>query len=133
MYTKEEFVVMYPTFATSMQKPSVTCYPLKHRLYSVLMILSLLWLTVSLPFVFAAQSARAAAEQQHIADEECSNSFANTTEEKTSNNSNTLSEYLHDLPSCYSGDSVSVVYEKCHPSDLYFAFHPDLFSPPPEA
>jgi hypothetical protein len=97
------------------------------------MVLSLLWLTISLPFVYEAQSATVSAEQQELADEECSSAFANTTEEKTHNNTNTLSEYLHDLPSYYGNDSVAVIYEKCHPADLYFAFHPELLSPPPEA
>ena len=100
------------------------------------MMLTLLWLTVSTPFVYAAQMNKGKIEKQQCeksTEEDCDNSFGNTTEEKSEKGLNTLSEYLHDFH-LHEAAFISIVkVYKCHPSDLYFAFHPDLFSPPPEA
>jgi hypothetical protein len=108
---------------------------------SVFMILTLVWLTVSLPFVNAAQqqaieqSSSAASDNPLNSDEEDDNNnpFANTTEEKTSGNFNTLSEeYLHDTH--YFDHYVivpSVEYKLEHVS-TYIAFHGELISPPPD-
>jgi hypothetical protein len=107
----------------------------KHLVSSVFMILALMWLTISLPFVYADQQHQKEIKQSlnlESAEEEC-NPFANTTEEKTEGGANTLSEYLHEL---HNGDHLSITltkYFKCHPSDLYFAYDPELISPPPEA
>jgi hypothetical protein len=65
----------------------------------IFMMLALAWLTISLPVVYSAQQT---AEQKRAAatgtEEENGNPFANTTEEKTSGNSNSFSEeYLHDV------------------------------------
>ena len=60
--------------------------------------------------------------------------LTNTTEEKAGNGINTLSEeYLHHSHhSEYIGIVVKTYY-KCHATDLYFAFHPELISPPPNS
>ena len=94
------------------------------------MMIALAWLTVSTPFVYASQ--------QHIAqkaatDSKGSNPFANTTEEKTESGPNTLSEYLHDAHEHFHYVPAPEGHNKCHSSDLYYAFHPELISPPPEA
>jgi hypothetical protein len=100
------------------------------------MMLALVWLTVSTPFVYAAQEqVNSVGTIQDIStdiDDE-SNPFANTTEEKTESGGNTLSEYLHDMHQHLQYIAVVEKYSKCHPSDLYYAFHPELISPPPEA
>lgn len=108
-----------------------------HRFLScAIMVLALLWLTVSTPFVYSQQQMLL---QQNIeADisielEEEANPFANTTEEKTESGSNTLSEYLHDLHLHEQYTIGLAKFTKCHPSDLYYAFHPELISPPPES
>ena len=111
-------------------------YGLRHFVSSWVMLLALLWLTVSTPFVFAAQQQRSDIQKQLFdptPEEECSNPFPNTTEEKTESGTSTLSEYLHDMAAQEHSFEILESFFKCHPSDLYFAFHPELLSPPPEA
>lgn len=106
------------------------------KLSSLLMVVLLAWLTVSLPYVFASQQAQKEVSKNQLLQlpqEEESNPLTNTTEEKTGNGISTLSEeYLHDAHSEEHHPNIVVKYYKCHPSDLYFAFHPELISPPPE-
>jgi hypothetical protein len=96
------------------------------------MMLALAWLTVSIPFVYNSQQQYQQVTQMETGVEEEANPFANTTEEKSESGANTLSEYLHDMHNQASYDVVLDKYSKCHPSDLYYAFHPELISPPPE-
>ena len=99
------------------------------------MMLALLWLTVSIPFVYSAQqqmSSLTITTDIPVEIDEETNPFANTTEEKTESSGNTLSEYLHDMHAHMHYITVLEKYSKCHPSDLYYAFHPELISPPPE-
>lgn len=105
----------------------------RHKLYSVLMLLALAWLTVSLPFVYADQQAQKEAAQKQYATapiEEDNSSLNNTTEEKTS--SNTLSEYLHDAHTPEHPGSLVIKSYKLHFSDIYIAFHPESICPPPD-
>jgi hypothetical protein len=99
------------------------------------MLLTLAWLTVSTPFVYADQQAQKeiAKQEQKASDDDNSNPLSGTNEEKSESGVNTLSEYLHDIHIADHPSSIVVKYYKCHPSDLYFAFHPELLSPPPEA
>lgn len=100
----------------------------------ILMMLALAWLTVSTPFVYAGQQQVAAQKAAaNGVDTKGSNPFANTTEEKTESGGNTLSEYLHDAPVPFKEAPAQEEFHKCHSSDLYYAFHPELISPPPEA
>lgn len=96
------------------------------------MVVALLWLTISTPFVYAANQIQK--QQIHNqADRSDNNPFSNTTEEKNESSVNTLSEYLHDLHPTEHNFTVLTKYYKCHSSDLYRAYHPELISPPPEA
>lgn len=103
-------------------------------LSAVLMLMALVWLTVSTPFVYESQQIKKelAKQQMDVTDEDY-NPFSSTTEEKSENNVTALSEYLHDLHMAEHPSTIVVKYYKCHPSDLYFAFHPELLSPPPKA
>lgn len=109
-------------------------------LSSIFMMLTLAWLTVSLPFVNGAQQtasqmeATAAGLPADSNDDDNDNPFANTTEEKTSNSSISLSEeYLHDSHSAEQYFAVpSIEYKVVHAS-TYIAFHGELISPPPDA
>ncbi|HEX6180792.1 MAG TPA: hypothetical protein VFZ47_06060 [Chitinophagaceae bacterium] len=117
-----------------MRSTSTSTYCIKQTVSCLIMVLSLAWLTVSIPFVYASQQEIAAeikGEFTGAIDDE-SNPFSNTTEEKTESGGNTLSEYLHDIHSQVLLTTPIVKYSKCHPSDLYYAFHPELISPPPE-
>lgn len=100
----------------------------------LLMLLALAWLTVSLPFVNKAQQVHKELSKQATEDNSNRNNpFGNTTEEKTEGGVNTLSEYLHDTHVLEHHFVIITSFYKCHPSDLYLAFHPDLISPPPKA
>ena len=100
---------------------------------SIIMMLALLWLTVCTPFVNKAYEIKKEISQQHFQGqcEDNSNLFSNITEEKNPN-SNTLSEYLHDT---HHSEKLPIALNKSykgHPTDLYFEYHPELISPPPE-
>ena len=107
---------------------------------AVFMILTLLWLTVSTPFVMASyQNAMKQDKTASIAspltdtEEETANPFGNTTEEK-SHNSNTFSEeYLHDHHAHEYSLSIALQYHKCENAGTYVAFHGELLVPPPNA
>src|SRR4030095_13153657 len=103
---------------------------LKSVISSLFMIMALLWLTISTPFVFAAQQAQQKEIQKQTGSCEDKNPFSTTTEEK--NESSTLSEYLHDLNAANHHFIVLTRIYKCHTSDVYYAYHPELISPPPE-
>ena len=105
---------------------------LKPVISSLFMMLALLWLTVSTPFVFASQRAQQTEIQKQTGSCEDKNPFSTTTEEKNESSVSTLSEYLHDVNSMNHHFTVLTRIYKCHTSDLYYAFHPELLSPPPE-
>jgi hypothetical protein len=96
------------------------------------MIMALLWLTISTPFVFASQQAQQKEIQKQTGSSEDRNPFSTTTEEKNESSVSTLSEYLHDLNSLNNHFIVLTRIYKGHTSDLYYAYHPELLSPPPE-
>lgn len=100
---------------------------------ALLMLLALLWLTVSTPFVYAAQQKQTVVEKSVSATEDDTNPLAGTNEEKSESGVNSLSEYLHECTMPASPAVPMVKWEKCHPSDLYFAYHPELLCPPPNA
>ena len=107
------------------------------------MILALIWLTISLPYTYAAQQKLAkekigmAKEAKGLPGDESNtdenNPFANTTEEKASTNVNLTEEYLHhqDEPLPFSTDKLS--HSHHHSYDVYVAFYGELLSPPPDS
>ena len=103
---------------------------LKSVISSLFMIIALSWLTISTPFVFASQQAQQKEIQKQAGTDK--NPFSTTTEEKSESSVSTLSEYLHDLNSMNHHFIVLTRIYKCHTSDLYYAYHPELLSPPPE-
>ena len=112
-----------------------------HLLSAVFMILALLWLTISIPFVYASQQEHAKENKMASAsiplagnEEESTNPFGNNTEEKTPGNGSSFSEeYLHDHHITDHYFSVSLRYHKCGNADTYIAFHGELIVPPPNA
>jgi hypothetical protein len=109
-------------------------YNLSHVVSSIIMLLALAWLTVSTPFVYAAQQQQEVLAYGH--DTEANddfNPFASTNEEKTEGGNNTLQEeYLHHAHIIEHHYTTLVKYYKCHLADEYIAYHPEFFSPPPE-
>ena len=109
-------------------------YTLRHILSSVFMMLALAWLTVCLPYVSEDQQALKILIEQTNEDapaDDC-NPLSNTNEEKTESGTSLFSEYLHDVTVIEHNFITLSSFYKCHPSDLYHAYHPDLVIPPPE-
>lgn len=99
---------------------------------ALIMMLALLWLTVSTPFVYAANQAVKKELNKTTSFDE-NNPFSNTTEEKNESNPNTISEYLTELFEAEHQYTLVQKSYKCHPSHLYFEYHPQLVLPPPKA
>ena len=98
------------------------------------MLSALAWLTISLPYVNGAQlqvKAKAAQSQEKNSGQN-ENPLTNTIEEKNESAPVSISEYLHEEQAAPSVDVTLVNFYKCHSSNLYYAFHPELISPPPE-
>lgn len=105
---------------------------------AVLMILALCWLTVSTPFVYAAQQQlvklqkmEKAGSQLPGSEEESSNPYGNTTEEKAPNSTSLSEEYIHHNHKIYFFSSIATQYHKGENAAIYIAFHGELLVPPP--
>jgi cytoskeletal protein RodZ len=103
----------------------------------IFMMLSLLWLTVSTPFIYAGQKEMA---KQHATsagsplsenEQENSNPFGNSTEEKTPGSNSFSEEYLHDQHLINQFFSSGLQHHKCDDAAYYIAFHGELLVPPP--
>ena len=105
-----------------------------HRICAVLVMLaSLAWLTVSLPYVNGAQmQLKANSSKASEKTPENQNPLTNTTEEKNETAPVSISEYLHEQEVSTTFSCALVNCYKCHSADVYYAFHPELISPPPK-
>ena len=116
-------------------------YSLFQLCSAVLMILALLWLTISAPFVFEFQQEMAKNSNTSCietampgAEEETNNPFGNGTEEKAPKSINSFSEeYLHDHHRSDYIFSLGLQYHKNENAGVYVAFHGELLVPPPNA
>lgn len=101
------------------------------------MIMALLWLTVSTPFVFHAgqqlkKNQKEITANSPVDNAEESNPFSKTTE-KSSGVINLSEEYLHHSQAA-EHPWFSIITSHWHfNTSLYIAFHEELFSPPPNA
>jgi len=104
------------------------------------MILTLLWLTVSTPFIMSFQEEMAkhglAADASPLSadEDDTNNPLGNSTEEKPCSGSSSISlaeEYLHDTHKAEYLFSITSTYHKCENADAYTAFHGELLVPPP--
>ena len=111
---------------------------------SIFMMVALLWLTVSVPFVYAGQQKIAAEkevckiakqqqqQQDEDGDQSSCNPFGNNTEEKASSGINTLSEeYLHHSEDLFHAVELFLSHHHVHSVDEYLAYHGELLCPPP--
>ena len=119
-------------------KNSRKTYNIGQSLSAIFLILALLWLTVSLPFVYASQqevAKQSQASNSNIlgAEEENSgNSLNNTTEEKKPSGNNSISEeYLHHHRMDDNFISTISRNHQCENSGVYNAFHGEVQVPPP--
>lgn len=118
-----------------------TTYQLGKKCTSMLMLVTLLWLTVSAPFVYASQSkllkqqtliSQSLPDDDGEEEQNCEPLGSNTTEEKTSNGLNTLSEeYLHQDSELFHLAELSLDHTRYHTVSEYVAFHGELLCPPP--
>jgi hypothetical protein len=126
-------------FCGGLMKKGRKTYSVFQLASATVMMLALVWLTISLPFVNASQ--QEFAKQHHSVnlsdtfdggEEEAGNPLGNTTEEKKpSGNSSLSEEYLHHphpeslflttITSHYSSENATV----------YSAFHGEVHVPPP--
>lgn len=111
-------------------------YSFLNRLSAIFMILTLCWLTISMPFVIDFKEKVAKMENKSSApagqDDETA-PLGNNTEEKVPFSNNSFSEeYLHDLhitPHYFLSETSQ--YHNCENTDIYIAFHGELLVPPP--
>lgn len=102
------------------------------------MLAALLWLTISLPFVYTAQQQLskervAASSAASSGKEDDNNPFANTTEEKAPTNANPIAEeYLHHTDFSSQHFPIHISHSKAGDVPTYTAFHGELLSPPPD-
>lgn len=101
------------------------------------MILALLWLTVSAPFVFSAQQQLSKSESNEhssavpITEEDSTNPFGNNTEEKAPSGTSFSEEYLHDCHAHHHFITEILQHFSKADADTYVAFHGELLVPPP--
>ena len=112
-------------------------FSILQRCTAVCMILALLWLTISAPFVYSAQLKLA--EKQKLSqshnkqceEEEPGNPLNNSTEEKTSSVNSFSEEYLHHSFPDHHIFKPFLQHHKGEDADTYTAFHGELLVPPP--
>lgn len=113
-------------------------YSLSQAASAILLVITLSWLVVSVPFVLAAQeeiakqNTLACTDSSFPGNEEDSTPLTNT-EEKAPNSLNSVSEeYLHEYYSIESFFSIASKSYRFTSSDVYIAFHGELIVPPPD-
>ncbi|HQW43128.1 MAG: hypothetical protein IPP02_16655 [Chitinophagaceae bacterium] len=113
-------------------------YSIFQQVSAIFMVLALLWLTVSTPFVFASQQRLAEHKKANTTEsatpgtnDDASNPFSNTTEEKNPSSTSLSEEFLHDHYTADHFFSIASQYHKCENADTYNAFHGELLVPPP--
>jgi hypothetical protein len=119
-------------------KSTKTIFDSYHKASAIFMMLALLWLTISIPFVLASQQQLAKQNKMEsvqspltAAEEETANPLTNTTEEKAPSNSSVSEEYLHDNHLADYISSIASQNYKCENSGIYNAFHGEVHVPPP--
>lgn len=130
---------MYYFAALSMNR-NKNIYSFCNKAAALGMILALLWLTISAPFVQAAQKELAAFQKSCDSsvppgggEDENTSPFGNATEEKAPSSSTFSEEYLHDHHSDEHSFSIALQYNKHGDAGTYIAFHGELLVPPPNA
>lgn len=124
-------------FCIPSMKNKKSIYSISEKLSAVFMIVALLWLTVSAPFVLSAQQqlvkqgqSQTSQSPANDADDD-TNPFGNNTEEKAPSSSSFSEEFLHDNHSTDHFFSIILRFHSCEKADTYEAFHGELLVPPP--
>ena len=121
-------------------KTNRNIYTASQSVSALLMMLALLWLTVSLPFAYASQQELAgknSIEKNHTAfptsEEESCNPFSGSEEKAPTNGSQVSEEYLHDHHKSEYLFTLVSTFHKLENAGTYIAFHGELLVPPPNA
>lgn len=133
------FAETYVLICSPYMKAGKRTYSFLQLSSAVIMILLLMWLTVSTPFVYASQQEQAKNSKSSPGqpplsgtEEENANPFGSNTEEKTPKNITSFSEeYLHDHHKTDYLFSITLRYHKIENAGTYIAFHGELLVPPP--
>ena len=119
-------------------KAHIKTYNFYQLCSAVFLILALLWLTISLPFVYASQQELAEQNKSQNAaipyagnEEETTNPFSDTEEKAPANGGSFSQEYMHDNHKADYFFCIASQYHKCENADTYHAFHGELLVPPP--
>jgi hypothetical protein len=119
-------------------KKSKRIYTFGHKVSAIFMILALLWLTVSTPFVFACQQEMAkqgklskAQAAGTTSEEEAAKTVNNTTEEKVPSGNSFSEEYLHEQHTTHYFIFKVQQHHTGENADDYVAYHGELLVPPP--
>ncbi len=131
---------LYTLFCSTFMNKVTNIYSLFNKMAAICMILALLWLTISAPFVFAAQQNLANYGQSagdtlppSASEEESPSPLGNATEEKAPSSSSFSEEYLHDHHTDDHSFSIALQFHKCENMGTYIAYHGELHVPPPNA
>ncbi|NOT50284.1 MAG: hypothetical protein HOP10_03295 [Chitinophagaceae bacterium] len=112
-------------------------YSLFNKVSAICMIMALLWLTVSLPFIFSAEQELASTEKTTSGvpgnDDESADPFGSSTEEKAPSSTSFSEEYLHDHSAHEYLSLNTLIHHVCGNAGTYIAFHGELLVPPPNA
>ncbi|MBI5370520.1 MAG: hypothetical protein HZA79_00695 [Sphingobacteriales bacterium] len=120
-----------------MKKESAS-YSKIQRSSSLLMILTLLWLTISAPFLLTAQQEHSRQDRTASAslpvngnEEEAPGPIGNNTEEKSPGVNSFSEEYLHDHPAELHFPALISAFREAGTTGIYVAYHGELLVPPP--
>lgn len=112
-----------------------TEYSLCNKIAAVCLVVMLLWLTVSLPFVYrsqqAAHTALSSAAAPFAGTEEDSSNPLSGTEEKAPSTTNLAEEFLHEHAKLDGLHTDFSIVHYCQNDRTYTAFHGELLVPPP--
>ena len=120
-------------------------YTIFQKASAIFLMLTLLWLTVSTPFIISSQeelskkqygvsntnTADTGCPQDDCNDDTSDGSASNNIEEKVPTTNNLTEELLHEYHSIQHFISQRSQYHKLENSDTYTAFHGELLVPPP--
>jgi hypothetical protein len=105
-------------------------YSAVHFVSVILVTVSFLWITISLPIVFKAEEQNISWSKEPGQSE---NPFSDTTEEKAPSSSVPVSEeYLHNHNETTNFITDKLIHNHRHEYDIFIAFHGELISPPPD-
>ncbi|MEP7110520.1 MAG: hypothetical protein ABI760_21180 [Ferruginibacter sp.] len=130
-------------FAPQLMKKSRKAYSIFQKASSIFLMLVLLWLTVSTPFIIATQQDLARQQKAMSVDLSISNSDVDSTDSSDNNNNieekvpvsgNSFSEeFLHDHDNTQDFGAKTARNYRFENSGTYIAFHGELHAPPPNA